>query len=76
MNTYGDTFGRIDMIGGQVRIELLMFDRPEDDGGQPPLKPVGRLVMPLAGFQHAVAAMQEAATKFSSISEAEGEAQG
>jgi hypothetical protein len=55
---FADTFGRVDFIGGAIRIELIAID-PGAPGEQDQLQmtPRQRVIMPVDGFLHAYGTM-------------------
>ncbi|HET6519629.1 MAG TPA: hypothetical protein VFG47_07380 [Geminicoccaceae bacterium] len=57
---FADTFGRIDFLGGVVRIELIAIDPdPQVTEGQLRMSARHRLIMPLDGFLHACGTMND-----------------
>ena len=46
---YADTVGKISVINGNVRVELLVIDEVKENK-EISLKPINELVMPLDGF--------------------------
>jgi len=55
---FADTFGRVDFIGGAIRIELIAID-PGAPGERDELQmtPRQRVIMPVDGFLHAYGTM-------------------
>lgn len=59
---FSDGIGRISVIGGVVRAELITLSPPEtDSNGQPRLVPSGRLIMGIEAFLRSAEKVQEAA---------------
>lgn len=46
---YADTVGKVSVINGSVRVELLVIDEVRENK-EISLKPINELVMPLDGF--------------------------
>jgi hypothetical protein len=69
---FADTFGRIDFLGGVIRIELIAIDPDQQVAeGQLRMSPRHRLIMPLDGFLHAYGTMSDLVRQLSERS-AEG----
>jgi hypothetical protein len=55
---FADTFGRVDFIGGAIRIELIAIDPgAASDQDQFQMTPRQRVIMPIDGFLHAYGTM-------------------
>ncbi len=58
---FAQTVGRIDVVGGVMRIELATL--VPADGAAPRMEPVTALVMPMEGFLQSLTMMQEMVQK-------------
>jgi hypothetical protein len=55
---FADTFGRVDFIGGAIRIELIAIDPgAASDQNELRMTPRQRVIMPVDGFLHASGTM-------------------
>jgi hypothetical protein len=55
---FADTFGRVDFIGGAIRIELIAIDPgAPNEADQLQMTPRQRVIMPVDGFLHAYGTM-------------------
>lgn len=64
---FADTFGRVDFIGGAIRIELIAIDPgAASDEKELQMSPRQRIIMPVDGFLHAYGTMSSLVEKLAS----------